>query len=171
MARGNGRRMRVVNNNHTSAASGAAATKKNDTATTLPVVRTTSSILAELEGHWESMPSQLCPFLLHKKHTLTLHDLAKFWSGDSMVAFTRGGIAGSVCGSSWFMASMYLRIGMANEARVLTLNGSFLHECYVSVFEQLNLGFFYQALVCLSSSRLCFLFHINIMCSIHPLKG
>ena len=80
------------------------------------------------------MPAQAKTFLLESKQYITFHRLAKFWSCESIVEYARGGIAGSVCGASWFIALNYLKLGMVVEARALTLNGSFLHQCYVSNF-------------------------------------
>lgn len=85
-----------------------------------------------IERHWESMPSQAKKFLLETLDFLSLHKLAKFWSGPMVIEYTRGGIAGSVCGASWFIALNYLKLGKVAEARALTLNGSFLHQCFVS---------------------------------------
>ena len=85
-----------------------------------------------IDRHWEAMPEQAKKFLLDTKDSLSLHKLTKFWSCPSMIEYTRGGIAGSVCGASWFVALNYLKLGMMSEARALTLNGSFLHQCFVS---------------------------------------
>lgn len=86
-----------------------------------------------IERHWESMPEQAKKFILETRNFLNMHKLAKFWSQPSVIEYTRGNIAGSVCGASWFMALNYLKLGMESQARALTLNGSFLHQCYVSL--------------------------------------
>ena len=95
-------------------------------------VKTVSSILESIDRHWEAMPGQAMAFILESLDVLTLQKLAKFWSCPGVVEYTRGGIAGSVCGASWFMALNYMWLGKLPEARALTLNGAFLHQCYVS---------------------------------------
>jgi len=54
-----------------------------------------------------------------------------------MIEYSRGGIAGSVCGASWFIALNYLKLGRVAEARTLTLNGSFLHQCFNTPIEKI----------------------------------
>lgn len=83
-----------------------------------------------ISRHWESMPEEARKFILEKMDTLSIHKLAKFWSRPSVRQYTVGGIAGSVCGASWFIASQYLKLGHVREAKALTLNGAFLHQCF-----------------------------------------
>lgn len=52
-----------------------------------------------------------------------------------MIEYTRGSLAEAVCRSSWLIALNYHKLGMLVEARALTLNGGFLHQCYDSPIE------------------------------------
>ena len=105
----------------------------------------------EINRHWANMPKQAKTFLLETLDPPSLHKLAKFWSSPSVIEYTRNDIAcdrntqvGShmvlefgrlgmswSCFSSWFIALNYLKLGKVQEARILTLNGSFLHQCFV----------------------------------------
>lgn len=95
-----------------------------------PPNQSVQNIQDAIDRHWDAMPEQAKTWLLETLDFLSLHKLAKFWSCQSMIEYTRGGIAGSVCGASWFIALNYLKLGKVAEARALTLNGSFLHQCY-----------------------------------------
>ena len=66
-------------------------------------------------------------------YDLDIQALANFWSRPSVKQYAVGGIACSVCSASWFMASQYLKLGHVREAKALTLNGAFLHQCSVSI--------------------------------------
>ena len=97
-------------------------------------VETAQSIKKEIDHHWKlCMPTQAKIFLLETLDFPSLHKLAKFWSSPSVIEYTRRGVAGNVCGASWLIALNYLKLGQVQEARALTLNGSFLHQCYVSI--------------------------------------
>jgi len=96
-------------------------------------VQAVQNVQDAIDRHWESMPPQAKKFILETLDFLSIHRLTKFWSSPGVVEYTRGGIAGSVCGASWFIALNYLKLGRMSEARALTLNGSFLHQCYVSI--------------------------------------
>ena len=91
----------------------------------------TPSLLKDIERHWEVIPPLAKSFLLQNLHSLRLNALAKFWSNLAMIGYTHGDITGNLCVASWFLARQYLEIGMQLEARVLILNGSFLHQCLV----------------------------------------
>ena len=123
MARGNARRVRVNNQNDVR------VQKKK----AISNVESTQSLLKEIDDQWEVMPPQVRTFLLEKLDELGLHELAKFWSKPAMIEYTRGDFAASIGGASWFMAMRYLKMGMHPEARTLTLNGCFLHQCFVSM--------------------------------------
>ena len=120
MARGNTRRIRTQNPDD------CLKIKRMDK------IKTVRNVLDEIDNHFSSMPSQVKPFLIAKPDQLGLFALVQFWSSPLMKQYTSGGIAGSICGASWFIASQYLKIGMMPEARALTLNGGFLHQCFVS---------------------------------------
>jgi len=100
-------------------------------------VQSVQNIQEAIDRHWESMPEQAKKFLLETRDFLSLHKLARFWSSPSVIEYTRGGIAGSVCGASWFIALNYLKLGKVQEARALTLNGSFLHQCFNTPIENI----------------------------------
>lgn len=100
-------------------------------------VQSVHNIQDAIERHWQSMPGQAKTYLLETLDFISLHKLAKFWSSPSVVEYTRGGIAGSVCGASWFIALNYMKLGKVAEARALTLNGAFLHQCYNTTIENI----------------------------------
>jgi len=102
-------------------------------------VQSLASIQQAIDRNWESMPPQAKAFLLEiEALDSSFHKLAKFWSSPSVIEYTRGGIAGkSVCGASWFIALNYLKLGKVQAARVLTLNGSFIHQCFNTPIEGL----------------------------------
>ena len=102
-------------------------------------------VLSEINKRWKSsMPSQAKIFLLTKPDELGLFALVRFWSSPHMKQYTSGGMAGNICGTSWYIASQYLKIGMLPEARALTLNGGFMQQCLVSSIVHCN------ASICLS---------------------
>ena len=106
---------------------------KKAAAETKSTVVNIKTINEGINRHWESMPEEARKFIFEKMDTLSIHKLAKFWSRPSVKQYTLGGIAGSVCGASWFIALQYLKLGNVREARALTLNGAFLHQCFVSI--------------------------------------
>lgn len=85
---------------------------------------------AIIERHWESFPWQAKKFLLDTLDKISLFNLLRFWSAPQLVEFTRGKVAGSICGASWYLALVYLKLGKIEESRALTLNGSFFQQCY-----------------------------------------
>ena len=110
-----------------------------------------------IDRHWlYTMPKQAKCFLLETLD-ISFHGLAKFWSSPSVIEYTRGGVsgrAGSTCGASMFVALNYLKLGKDLEARALTLNGSFFHQCLVSiVWEVLGIILF---------SPLCLEWHVPL---------
>ena len=106
---------------------------KKAAAETKSTVVNIKTINEGINRHWESMPEEARKFIFEKMDTLSIHQLAKFWSRPSVRQYTLGGIAGSVCGASWFIALQYLKLGHVREARALALNGAFLHQCSVSI--------------------------------------
>lgn len=57
----------------------------------------------------------------------------EFWSSsETRIESSRGRIAASISGSSFFLALNYTFIGKIVEARALILNGAFLRQCIVS---------------------------------------
>ena len=95
-------------------------------------IQSAQTIQQAIDCNWEFMPKQAKMFLLGA-HDISFHQLAKFWSSPSVVELTRGHLAGTVCVPSWFIALNYLKLGKVQEARILTLNGSFLHQCLVGI--------------------------------------
>ena len=83
-------------------------------------------------------------------YDMDIQALAKFWSRPSVKQYAVGGMAYTVCSASWFMASQYLKLGHVREARALTLNGAFLHQCSVSIHILLAvLILFFTRIMCL----------------------
>ena len=100
------------------------------------------SVLDELElekNGWSHIPRSAKPFLLKKRESheslpgnIDLPELVKFWTQDVMLQWCSGEPSAMLCWASWYTASRYLKLGMVAEARTLTLNGAFFHQCYVS---------------------------------------
>lgn len=89
-----------------------------------------------IDRHWDALPLQAKEFILDPSDgTFRLSALIKFWSAPQHIECTRGGIAGSVCGAMWYLALVYMKLGMIKKARALTINGSFIHQCYNSSIE------------------------------------
>lgn len=89
-----------------------------------------------IDRHWGALPAQAKAFILGSPDGMfSLSKLVKFWSLPQIVESTRGGIAGSICGATWYLALVYLKLHMFKEARALTINGSFMHQCYNSSIE------------------------------------
>ena len=89
---------------------------------------------------WELIPNQARAFLQKPRHSLAIKELAEFWSTPTMIRYTRRrDLAEVQAGASWAIASQYLKLGMTNKAISLTLNGSFFHQCHVSVVDLLNM--------------------------------
>ena len=120
---------------------------KKAAAETKSTVVNIKTINEGINRHWESMPEEARKFIFEKMDTLSIHKLAKFWSRPSVKQYTLGGIAGSVCGASWFIALQYLKLGNVREARALTLNGAFLHQCFVSIHLLLPAKLVYYSLL------------------------
>ena len=142
MARGNGRRMRVNRNptapNNAASVSAVTAATKNSNNDML--VKSVPELLNELDRNaWSHMPPAAKSFLLKKRETHGLHghidltELVKFWTSPVHIKYTKGEVAVTQCGASWYIATQYLKIGMLAEARTVALNGAFFHQCYVSV--------------------------------------
>jgi len=77
------------------------------------------------------MPKQAVAFLLETPlNSLTLYGYAKFWLSPMVVDYTRSvRLAGTVRDASFSIALNYLMLGKVQEARALTLNGSFILGC------------------------------------------
>ncbi|KAL7540964.1 hypothetical protein ACHAXR_010523 [Thalassiosira sp. AJA248-18] len=121
MARGNNRRMRVNDPN---------VKGREETVTNAQISQ--SLVCEMIESAWKSMPLGTRPFLLKALGRLHLGELVNFWSNPVRDQYTRGGMACITSGTSWFLAMQYLKLGMLPEARALTLNGSFIQQCFVS---------------------------------------
>ena len=102
-------------------------------------VESVQNIQEVIDRTWLYIPIEAKAFLFERiksRRYCGFHELAEFWSSPSVIEYTRGDItgrSGSVCGASWFIALNYLKLGKVQDARVLTLNGSFLHQCTVSI--------------------------------------
>lgn len=83
-----------------------------------------------LQFHWKTFPAPAKEFILGTLDNLSLKRLVDFWSNHP--EYTSGSVAGGIYGASWYLALVYLNRNELSKARSLTLNGSFLQECYVS---------------------------------------
>ena len=109
-----------------------------------------------IERLWRIMPKETEMFLTQEVETFILqrhdvhfffHALAQFWSSPALIEHTRirpsvpmPGFEGCtptlfLTIQSWTLAQLYLKKGNVNKARVLTLNGSFLYKCTVSLWQ------------------------------------
>ena len=94
------------------------------------------SIQDAINNHWESFPRQAKSFILDTLSEKNVYSLLTFWSSPQHIEFASGNVAGSMCGASWYLALLYLKLGKYKEAKALTINGSFLYQCYVSISER-----------------------------------
>lgn len=86
-----------------------------------------------IDRHWGVLPSEAKKFILGAANCMfPLWKLVNFWSLPPNIESTRGNLAGSICGAAWYLALVYLKQNRLNEARALTINGAFLHQCYKS---------------------------------------
>lgn len=103
--------------------------------------KSAAEVLDELDRNaWTHMPPGAKSFLLRERDYdnglpghIEISELVKFWTNPVHIKYTMGEVAMSQCGASWYIATKYLELGFVEEARTLTLNGGFFHECYVSV--------------------------------------
>jgi hypothetical protein len=84
-----------------------------------------------LQFHWKTFPPPAKEFILSTLDNLSLKKLVNFWKHHA--EYTSGAVAGGIYGASWYLALVYLNRNELAKARSLTLNGSFLQECYVSL--------------------------------------
>lgn len=89
-----------------------------------------------LRIHWKTFPSPAKDFILKTLDNLSLKKLVDFWRNHSQ--YTSGSVAGGIYGASWYLALVYLNRNELSKARSLTLNGSFLQECYYSSFDRIT---------------------------------
>ena len=109
-----------------------ASHKKLLTKTDAPVGMSLSQVNDEaLNFHWKTFPASAKEFIMATLDNLSLKKLVDFWG--SHAEYTSGSVAGGIYGASWYLALVYLNRNELGKARSLTLNGSFLQECYVSV--------------------------------------
>jgi hypothetical protein len=83
-----------------------------------------------LQFHWKTFPAPAKEFILTTLDNLSFKKLVEFWKNHA--EYTSGSVAGGFYGASWYLALLYLNRNELSKARSLTLNGSFLQECYVS---------------------------------------
>ena len=92
-----------------------------------------------IDRHWSVLPPGAKRFILDTLDGMfPLSTLIKFWSLPQNIDSTRGNLAGTICGASWYLALVYLKLRMWKEARSLTINGSFIHQCYNSSIEYIK---------------------------------
>ena len=86
---------------------------------------------------WGTMPPQIKKFIFSNTSnadvdgSTTLNELVDFWSSPYAIEMASGDMAGITCKSSLYLALFYLQKGGIKEARNLTINGAFLHQCYI----------------------------------------
>jgi len=91
-----------------------------------------------IDRHWDALPPTAKSFIIEGDGHFSLSTLLKYWGSDQNVQCCTGGIAGSICGATWYLALVYLKQGMFNQARSLTINGAFIHQCYNSSIEHIK---------------------------------
>ena len=91
-----------------------------------------------IDRHWDALPPTAKSFIIDGDGHFSLSSLIKYWSSDQNVQCCTGGIAGSICGATWYLALVYLKLGMLNQSRSLTINGAFIHQCYNSSIEHIK---------------------------------
>mmetsp|Transcript_3777 Transcript_3777/g.8346 ORF Transcript_3777/g.8346 Transcript_3777/m.8346 type:complete len:533 (-) Transcript_3777:78-1676(-) len=109
-----------------------------------PVVRhasTNPELTQEaIDRHWDVLPPEAKGFILGNSNmnsngVVSLTELVNFWSSPQNIQATSGNLAGTTCGATWYLALVYLKLGMFLEARALAINGSFIHQCFNSSIE------------------------------------
>lgn len=94
-----------------------------------------------IDRQWNVLPPQAKKFIMDSPDgMLPVSTLINFWSSPQNIEFTRGYLAGNsnICGASWYLALVYLKMRMWKEARALTVNGAFIHECHNSSIEYIK---------------------------------
>ena len=92
-----------------------------------------------IDRNWGVLPPQAKEFILDGADGMfPLSALINFWSSPQSIESTSGNLAGAICGASWYLALVYLKLRMWKEARSLTINGSFIHQCYNSSIEYIK---------------------------------
>ncbi|KAL7542961.1 hypothetical protein ACHAWF_007287 [Thalassiosira exigua] len=101
--------------------------------------------LEAIESHWVAFPPGAKSVILNLRRTFA-HELIQFWCKPQNIYCTRSSIARGICGASWYLAFAYIRLGRLNAAQALTLNGSFIHQCFKTSIEEavdvLNTGIY-----------------------------
>ncbi|KAL7527013.1 hypothetical protein ACHAXR_004211 [Thalassiosira sp. AJA248-18] len=94
------------------------------------------------EINWDAIPLQAKAFILDNPEGMfPLPKLIKFWSDPENIASTRGSAARTVCAALYYLALFYLQLRKFREARALTINGSFIHQCYNSSIQEIQAVF------------------------------
>jgi len=92
-----------------------------------------------IDRHWDVLPPQSKRFIMDSPDGMfPLDKLIKFWSSPQHVESTQGSLAGTICGAAWYLALVYMKLQKVKEARALTINGSFIHQCYNSSIEYIK---------------------------------
>jgi len=83
------------------------------------------------------MPAHVKDYILDQGHLsndgfISVNSLVNFWSAPQNMAMTQ---RVDICGAAWYLALLYLRLGFLNEARALTINGAFIHQCITTSIE------------------------------------
>lgn len=98
-----------------------------------------NTLLAQnCDRHWAEFPPQAKSFILNSPCRIALGSLFDFWSAPQHVHYTRGSAAVNTYSAAWHLALLHLDMGMVREARALTINGSFIHQCHNSSIEKLD---------------------------------
>lgn len=95
-----------------------------------------------IDEKWIAFPPQVKSFILDSPNgSFTSSSLLDFWSNPEMIECTRGGLASGIYVSAFDLALVHLQAGMYKEARALTINGSFIHQCCNSSIEKIKAVF------------------------------
>lgn len=85
-----------------------------------------------IEHQWKKVPRRVKEFIFDHEHQngfISVQNLVGFWSSPQNVDIIQHA---QTCGVSWHLALLYLRLDKFDEARALTINGAFIHQCAIS---------------------------------------
>jgi len=99
------------------------------------------------DTHWAVLPPQAKRFILdldlnnlnrNGVYEIDIFELLEFWSLPQHIEYTRGKHGSCATGAAWHLALIYLEQNRVDEARALTINGSFIQQCLNSSIEHVR---------------------------------
>jgi len=92
-----------------------------------------------IDRQWDVFPPQAKSFITDAPDGMfPLDKLIKFWSLPQHDDSTQGRHADTIWGAAWYLALVYMKLQKFKEARALTINGSFIHQCLNSSIEYIK---------------------------------